>query len=482
MSHQDTVVVTDPWFTERGAFLGSWFQWPLNHKYRTSLLELLGTYRNVFIYVSHSHGDHWDPDFARDTPANVTYIVPNFSDTEVEQYLRSRGIKVLALKDNVECELIENLLKVKLFITDVGINIDSAILVKLGDETFLNQNDCKINDRLSHIDSPITYYSVQFSGANWHPHCYEYPDKQKKRIANQKINVKIKTLLQAIKTLKPSVYLPGAGPAIFPHLDASWSLEDDNIFIHQEKLDRALRNRVECKVAYLRPGDELDKKTEKNSPIQPPTQAELQKMKLELGNEFLDKNVNFCQAKFREVLRERVDALTDIEFRSVPDIYFVWGDGPNQAIGVSLEEKRVLDTFDYREPYVKIRGDERYFGFMCERGFNWGDLALSMRASIDRQPDIFSGDVSIFLMSPLSRLRRNYLSTRQIKEERIIVRSAGGERFEIDRFCPHNGADLKFADIVGNCVICPRHGWSFGLEEGGCHAESGKTINAKKLL
>ena len=55
------------------------------------------------------------------------------------------------------------------------------------------------------------------------------------------------------------------------------------------------------------------------------------------------------------------------------------------------------------------------------------------------------------------------------------------KNYEINRFCPHNGADLKFADIVGGCVVCPRHGWAFSLEEGGFHAQSGKSIQAKKL-
>ena len=34
-------IVSDPWFTNKGAFFGSWFQWPINHDFIKDLIEKL---------------------------------------------------------------------------------------------------------------------------------------------------------------------------------------------------------------------------------------------------------------------------------------------------------------------------------------------------------------------------------------------------------------------------------------------------------
>mgnify|MGYP001252913765 CR=1 FL=1 len=55
-----------------------------------------------------------------------------------------------------------------------------------------------------------------------------------------KVQAKLNNLLKGIQTLKPSYFLPAAGPAIFPFLDSKLSLGKNNIFIHQDYLDKFL--------------------------------------------------------------------------------------------------------------------------------------------------------------------------------------------------------------------------------------------------
>ena len=57
-----------------------------------------------------------------------------------------------------------------------------------------------------------------------------------------------------------------------------------------------------------------------------------------------------------------------------------------------------------------------------------------------------------------------------------------GDIFEINRFCPHNGADLCNAEInIENYLVCPRHGWKFDLANEGIDKLSKTTINSKKI-
>ena len=72
-------------------------------------------------------------------------------------------------------------INIRLYIKDIGITHDASILVKTKEFVF-NQNDCKVFDRLSDIREKIDFYSVQFSGANWHPSNFDYTEEKIKYI------------------------------------------------------------------------------------------------------------------------------------------------------------------------------------------------------------------------------------------------------------------------------------------------------------
>ena len=47
---------------------------------------------------------------------------------------------------------------------------------------------------------------------------------------------------------------------------------------------------------------------------------------------------------------------------------------------------------------------------------------------------------------------------------RIVDQS---KKYLVDRYCPHDGADLREAIIIEGKIVCPRHGWCFNLRENG---------------
>ncbi|KAI9315384.1 hypothetical protein BX666DRAFT_397076 [Dichotomocladium elegans] len=77
-----------------------------------------------------------------------------------------------------------------------------------------------------------------------------------------------------------------------------------------------------------------------------------------------------------------------------------------------------------------------------------------------QQPSVFTG-------RPIKPVGHN----------KIHVRTAAGEIYECDRFCPHKGVDLaSWGQVMGNSLICTKHNWEFSLQEG-VVGPKGRTIH-----
>ncbi|HZH76914.1 MAG TPA: MBL fold metallo-hydrolase, partial [Archangium sp.] len=61
---QHALVVVDPWLSPQGAFDSAWMQFPRNHQLAPMVREKLeSSTKERFLYISHEHKDHYDPDF-----------------------------------------------------------------------------------------------------------------------------------------------------------------------------------------------------------------------------------------------------------------------------------------------------------------------------------------------------------------------------------------------------------------------------------
>jgi UDP-MurNAc hydroxylase len=147
---------------------------------------------------------------------------------------------------------------------DSGLNRDSAILVQSGGESFLNLNDCKLYDDVVEIaktEGPISVLTCQFSGATWHPTCYEYDQQEYERISTRKFKSKFEMVARAIQTVRPRCFIPSAGPACFldpvlMHLN----FQPINIFPRAPQFLEFLEGRLgsmETTVVEMMPGDLL---------------------------------------------------------------------------------------------------------------------------------------------------------------------------------------------------------------------------------
>jgi UDP-MurNAc hydroxylase len=69
----------------------------------------------------------------------------------------------------------------------------------------------------------------------------------------------------------------------------------------------------------------------------------------------------------------------------------------------------------------------------------------------------------------------------EAQKERIIV-EAGGCRYAVNRYCPHQGGDLSEGWIEEDrYLVCARHRWRYDLQNGGKSDTSADTIDAVAL-
>ncbi|HEY2165535.1 MAG TPA: MBL fold metallo-hydrolase, partial [Jatrophihabitantaceae bacterium] len=89
-------ILTDPWVNP--AYFGSWFPFPDN-----SQLDWDRIGEVDYLYLSHLHRDHFDPDHLRKhVSKRATVLLPDYPTSELEDALREVGFSRFVKADNAE--------------------------------------------------------------------------------------------------------------------------------------------------------------------------------------------------------------------------------------------------------------------------------------------------------------------------------------------------------------------------------------------
>jgi UDP-MurNAc hydroxylase len=186
------------------------------------------------------------------------------------------------------------------------------------------------------------------------------------------------------------------------------------------------------------------------------------------------------------LLAKRLSKVSPSVFRKVDScMYWVIEELPARVIRVdwknlTVETKKEVDR---SSAFYSLTASAGQYGRLLEGSTGFGEFVLTMRQKLERQPDVFYTPVSGFLRTEDDDLQAlcDTLDQLQRESDRICV-SANGQTYEINRYCPHQGADLTVADIRdGRFIVCPRHGWTFDLENGGRGTNNAATISATKM-
>jgi UDP-MurNAc hydroxylase len=487
----DAILVMDPWLSPKGAFDSAWFQFPQNHHLAPLLREKLArSPKPKFIYISHEHHDHFDPEFLASLSKDVTYVIPDFQRPAVKDAISQLGPSRLITSAHGQAVAVPGGC-VKLYLDDSGLNRDSGILFKSGETTFLNLNDCKLYDELPAIvenEGPISIFTCQFSGATWHPTCYDYPREEYERISRHKMMSKFEMVARAIHLTKAQVYLPSAGPACF--LDPGLihlNFEPVNIFPGVPKFVRYLGKRLAdspTQVMDMSPGDVLHAgenrivRNERPRIDEDNFESYIRSYAAQYSDFFStqqgqssSRDGETVLAGLKAELERKLSEFT-LHARVQVPLYFGLSDYAGSLLRVGFVERAVEIVPSVTESdYYSITAPAWQVARILNHAITWEQFALTFRMRLNRKPDIYQTLIQGFLLMEPEDL--NWFCAKILdieeKQKRAVI-EAGGTRYSIDRYCPHQGADLSQGWLdQGRLWTCPRHRWQFALDkEGRC--------------
>ena len=154
-------ILCDPWFSS--AYYGTWK--PAKHF--DNPIETIGPVD--FIWISHIHPDHYDPSFLH--AYQVRYGSPVLCpDRYVKAACESEGISWVNTSS----------FKV-VIVTSRMYDIDHALVMKDGDEVFVNINDVIFDEKtakeIKDLYGYVTTVMVPYNGAGSYPQCWMEPQK-----------------------------------------------------------------------------------------------------------------------------------------------------------------------------------------------------------------------------------------------------------------------------------------------------------------
>lgn len=486
-------LLCDPWVSESGAFLHSWHQFPPN-----DFIEWQSLYNADYLYISHDHDDHFDKDFLKDFPKHkVTVIIADFLSDSFAREIADLGFpRIWYLKDWEECNLADGLSVV--LVKDQSLyKIDSTLLIKVGNTNILHKNDCHIPDEdiPKYKDYGIDILCAQFSGAMWYPATYDYETKKQQQVAAKIKQDMINSFVDFANRISAKQIFHCAGPACFLEDELfHLNFQENSIFHDQWDVYPELSERLNGNLHLPLPGDDvvlspdqeiqisrqytgldfsqkallLDKYKHKRTPL---IQSYLSSLPQPSHN-FVQEFAEYIQQLFckSDYLTNKVNALVKFTLTGTNG-GCVYIDSRDQHFAVkqsSTETPNYEFTIPVAIANLLVKGEEQ-----------WEDLFLSMRFTAKRKPDIYNWPLFAVLRygnePKLIAQIENVM--RAAENEKILVRDEC-QKYQVQRYCPHAGADLTHAKIQDSKLICPRHHWAFDLRSQG-KCVSGGNITLK---
>jgi UDP-MurNAc hydroxylase len=491
-------VLTDPWVNP--AYFGSWFPFPDN-----SELDWDAIGQADYLYLSHLHRDHFDPEhLRRHVSKKATVLLPAFATSELEDCLRELGFNsfVHTVSDEVvELDGLKVMIQSLTSPTDGPIG-DSSLWLNDGTTTLLNQNDARPSDLTSFQRlGPVDAHLLQFSGAIWFPMVYDLPERAKHALGATKRARQFDRTLRYIQDLEAAFVFPIAGPPCFLD-DELWQFNDifgdeSNIFPDQSVFLDWLAERGRLNGRLLLPGS-LARLAEPDCPVTHPVpDAEVEAMFAQketyLRAMQARRQPEVEQAKTRWAHPE-IDLLAEVAAWFNPllaeaDQMAAGINGGVRFTGHDAERGDVDLIIDFVAREVReFDGEKVRYRFQTQRAYleqlvfdheiDWvNSLFLSCRFTATRVGP-YNEYVYTFFKC-LSSERLNYAEgwfAESANDTETI--ELGG--YAIQRRCPHLKADLtRFGSVEDDVLTCQMHGWKWSLETGKCLTSVGHDLRTE---
>ena len=489
-------VLCDPWFTP--AYFGSWFPFPRNDG-----LDPAAIGAPDYLYVSHLHRDHFDPEWLeQNVNKRARVLLPEFGIDLLARELRSLGFHDLVRTKHGEPVDLDGLEVTVLAMTSPadGPLGDSAIVLDDGSARMLNQNDARPGD----LDAlralgPFDAQLLQFSGAIWYPVAYDFPPAEKERLARSKRIDEMERAERYVAAVEAAHVFPCAGPPCFLDRDLERlnDLDRDpaNIFPDQTVFLEQLVARGIDRAHLIVPGSviELDAGAcTITHPDADPTRPFDHKP--DYLAEYRRDWAGWLDTERASWARPGHDLVGELAAWFEPLLLAApimsAGIAGNVVLDIGDTEANVC--IDFVESAVRVwKGEAYVYKLDLERALvesllddhveDWvNSLLLSCRFTAHRDGP-FNEFVLTFFKA-LSPERMAYVET-------CLGTARGGrdEFFErdgwrIERWCPHRQADLaQFGEITDGVLTCSLHHWRFDLATGRCLTSDDRHLRCERM-
>jgi len=488
-------ILCDPWFNP--AYFASWFPFPSNEKVDRAKLS-----NPTYLYVSHLHHDHYDPQFLRDyVSKETTVLLPDYPIDLLERALRELGFTKFIHTTNGQVAEVDGL---RLMIMAMTAPIDgplgdSGLMVDDGETRIFNQNDSRPMDiDLLNHHGPYDAHFVQFSGAIWYPMVYQYPEKMLQALGRKKRENEMSRALRYIKEIDATFVVPSAGPPCFL---------DDHLFTFND-FDRNPANTFpdqQCFIEYMQehgqdngrlmiPGTvaTITKGSFKTQHPFPESEvAAIFGDKRAYLEAYRERQMPFIQAQKAAWPRGQVDILANLKewFEPLLEQADMTAVGVNGRVLIDCDVQQIVLDFHTRKVYA-WQDEEWDYRFHIDHGLleyciihheeDWiNQIFLSCRFEAERKGAYNEYVYNFFKCLSPERLQYAEGYYAEKSSDKQLWESHG---YRIQRRCPHLKADLtRFAKIENGVLTCTMHGWQFDLETGRCLTSEGHPLYTQSL-
>ncbi len=482
------------------SFFGSWFPFPDN---RGLDWDYFGA--ADFLYISHRHRDHFDPELLRrHVRTDITVLLPDYPTEDLEKDIRALGYNnIIYTQAAVPLEFGS----MKLMITPLrapsdGPIGDSSLSVDDGTASILNQNDSHPLDvdKLLDFGKPDAYFT-QTSGAIWWPMVYDLPHDAKQNFARLKRDAQNKRAMYYIEKVDAQYVFPMAGPPMFLRGELfkynGWGSEDDSIFTDQRQFLTHMRElRPEQEGYEFVPGtvvDLTDGRLEVTQTLY--TEAELDRVFDDKWT-YLTEQRDSRQAEVAAEEAARAAVLPPDEMLEA--IKQWWEPLLRRARtirkGVGGNVRFRIGELDMVVDFMKGKvreyaGEECIYWYtispdlvstnIADHEIDWSNsIFLSMQFDVGRAGK-FNEFLTTFLKC-LSKDRIEYVENWYAEQADLTEDAQMGD-WTVQRRCPHLRADLtRTGKVEDGILTCSLHDWKWDLSTGKCLTTNGHSIRASR--
>lgn len=491
-------ILCDPWVNP--AYFGSWFPFPDN-----SGLDWESYGQADYLYVSHLHRDHYDPENLRKVVSpDTTVLLPDYGTADLENALREIGFhKFRVMPDSQPVELPGGLrvMIVALLSPSDGPIGDSALAVDDGQARILNQNDAKPGD-LASLSAFGDYdvHFLQFSGANWWPAAYDLPEHAKAAFGKAKRANGLARAYRYVKEVDARYTVPFAGPAAFLD-DELFALNDvdnspENPFPDHTAFVEYLREQGHDSALVMVPGSVLEIAGGQARVTHPPGETfEAYRNKAAYLRAYAERVRPRLEAEKASWRAPVGNILSELKAWFEPLLamadHICAGVGAQVLLDISGGEQSEQIVIDFIDRKVRSwNGEKCRYRFTIERALierliadgeiDWvNSLFLSMRFRAARIGP-YNEFVYTFFKC-LSPHRMEYAERWHSRQQNEVEEIQLGN-WLVQRKCPHRQADLShFATVYGDTLHCAMHGYEFDLRTGKCLTANERPIKARPV-